>query len=111
MNKYTPNGREFMNLNAKENLHYGEPVFEYQTLIFHKDFFLNINNKPQLTILFGGKLSPAKTSLYTLKMPSVSVNAYEHVIADKIENKLMVDYYGEKGYRDFELLKLFLENL
>jgi hypothetical protein len=98
-------GHVYYNDNIKETLYYGEPFSEKHIIFVDPEDIKGFDDEVEIWILFGGKKSPQKRSIYKYDLHIIKeriVNPQPILI---IENKLAIDAAIEIGKTKEELIK------
>ena len=102
--RYTEGGHRFSHENLKNVFRYGD-IAKVSTTILVDPKKLPQNKRIDITLTFGGKLSPAKVSHYTIDLtrlverqgPFPDITNPDGLIVIKIENELAKDGADRKG--------------
>jgi hypothetical protein len=108
---YTMKGHMYVHKDLNDILHFGAPDRNPQRLVFNKEELTdNHNNKMDLILTFGGKLSPLKISQYKLDFSGpVTLNNPVSLFESKKENILSAERQKELGTTRENLLERILK--
>ncbi len=108
---YAMEGHEYFKENAKDIFYFGEPVNEFNSLLFDPYKISQNEKKGRLYIFFGGKYSPRKNCEYYLDLNNIYVEDPNEIVIRKNENKLTKDLQDEKGVTKESIIKDVMEKL
>lgn len=107
--RYVTQGHEMIVSQAKDIIHYGEPIKESHSIEVDRNFIIK-DNKIKILLLFGAKYSPMKVSEYTITLPIIDepVKNYNILFTDINENRFMheISDKTEEEKRKIELGRL-----
>lgn len=106
--RYNMNGHQILLENTQEVLHFGNPFYEDDMLIFPKEGISQNNNRANLILTFGGKTSPMKSSEYVLDFNNIDGNNPNMIIFQMNENVLTSEKQNQLGISKDEQLKIIL---
>ncbi len=92
-------------------IHFGKPIRSQFELIVYRDDYIKNGSKVKILLSFGGKLSPARMSSYTLNLEyySQEMKNANHLISELTENILFSDHQRELGKGKDTFIKDILE--